>query len=75
MFPEMRIAGSELAVGIAYANYRATIEHVRRHTLVFHPATVDNAILVFAAKPTMAAEYLFVFHVGKSVAVACSFRL
>jgi hypothetical protein len=55
MFAKVRIAGCEFTKSITDANDRSSVEHVIGHALVLHPTPVNNAVLVFPAKPVVAS--------------------
>ncbi len=57
--PEMRVAGGQLRPGIANADDRFALELMVGNTLILHPATVHEAILVSGAKPLGRTEGRF----------------
>ena len=55
---EVRVAGRELAEGVADADDRAAVELVVRDALALDPAAVGEAVAVLAAEPLPAAQLL-----------------
>ena len=56
---EVRVAGVQLAPGVADANHRAAIKQIVRVALIFHPRAMRKAILVDLAEPLLAAAFEF----------------
>jgi hypothetical protein len=55
MIPEMSVARSEFAKRITDTYHRSAVKHISGHSLVLHPAAVNDSIFVFPAKPVMAS--------------------
>jgi hypothetical protein len=53
----MAIARGQFRPGIAYPNDGAAIEQVMRPALVLDPTSIQEAHLVLASKPFLAAEF------------------
>ena len=58
----MGIAGSELGVGVTDADDRSAVVHIFRMTLIFHPASVNEAGHILVAEPRGGAKRFTIGH-------------